>query len=238
MSSSPSHRHLLAVLFSLLLGGCFGDVSSYMKQAQGPARASVVGINKVKESGLSSGTFNPATKSAQMLSVDDTSEISGAAVTFPPGALAISVDITMQEGAAIATPALAGSLSIASGFQSTGVAVAITANQNLDAVKPFSVAIPLPTTAANLSLADLYENLVVTYVVTVAATGETRVGVIPVTSLRIENGKVAFETNYFGVFQAALTVEKIKEEIKSATTVLTVQTKAEQKAEQKALLPL
>lgn len=219
-----SHTTLMSLLISTL-AGCFGEQSILRQDSRANLSTS---IESSFESGVTSGAFDPKLTQTQSLTVNE-GDLAGSEARFPANALSISTQISIQEGLPIATSALAGSLSITAGFKATATPVAVTSSEKVDAVSPFIIAIPMPQTSGALRLfADAFENLVVTYVINVAATGETRIGTIPREALKIEKNKVAFETYYFGVYQAAITVERVTEERKATTTSFTVAAKSKQ----------
>jgi hypothetical protein len=146
-------------------------------------------------------------------------------VAFPPGSLTISTEIILQAGSDIATPATASSLNI-DGFTDAGSAVVVSSSTPVDAVSPFVIRLPLPSTG--LRLADDYETLVVVY--KVQKVGDERIvqGVLPRSELLIENGQVSFATQFFGSFQVAYTAKAVDETTEVETTT-PIQTKIEEK---------
>ncbi len=224
--SRPSCLIRLEVLFAaylLLLTSCFNKNDTLVK------RTSIVMMERATENGVTTGTYNPASTVNQTLVVNE-GVMSGSRATFQPGALAVSTKISIQEGVDIATPALAGNLAVANGFKASGPAVAVTAAQDVDPIKPFTIAIPLPSSTPKLFFADAYEKLVVTYAIKIAETGETLTGIMPRSALTLTDTHVKFDTLHFGVFQAALTFDSIKDELKAGSAVITVQTKVSQKS--------
>src|SRR5689334_8672104 len=103
-------------LSMLLFAGCLKG-PSFMKQA-GPAdsrRATLkpVYVASIEQAdGSTSGSLSAASNTTQILKASEASAISGAAVEFPPGSLAIDTEITMKAGATVASPETLKSLEL------------------------------------------------------------------------------------------------------------------------------
>ncbi|MGE4208552.1 MAG: hypothetical protein AB7F87_05265, partial [Oligoflexales bacterium] len=213
----------LLTLFTLMfaLGGCYGG-PGFLKQS-GSAQPASVSV-KTSETGVVSGTVDPDSKLSQV--IDAPVEGDETSVSFPPGALDVGTDILIQSGSDIATPALADELDI-DGFSSPGGAVVVSSTTPVDATIPFTISLPIPE-GASLMLADPYQYLVVVFKITKVGEKQTTAGIIPREELVIGNGKVEFQTMYFGVFQPSFT-QKIVETPVEVATVLPIQTKIEEK---------
>lgn len=162
--------------------------------------------------------LDPNSTAIQLVQAPSTGEIAGTEVAFPPGSLAIATEVTIQEGAQLGDETTLAALDIGSGLTSSGASVSITSSESIDASQPFTVSLPLPATAG-LVEAD-YNNLVVLYKVSKVSEGSDFYGVFPRDMLSIVDGKVKFETSFFGTFQAVITqtlvtvaVEKAADEV-------------------------
>jgi len=71
--------------------------------------------------------------------------LSGISVSFPPGSLAISTDINVQEAVTIATPNTAAALGITGTITGVGASVAIQPSVIADPVNAFTVALQIPS---------------------------------------------------------------------------------------------
>ncbi len=151
--------------------------------------------------------------------------LSGISVSFPPGSLAISTDINVQEAVTIATPNTAAALGISGAITGVGASVAIQPSVVADPVNAFTVALQIPS-ASSLRLAGNSANLVAIYKVNVYAKNKILDGVIPLSSLTVEGDKVKFSSRYFGAFQLAYTDTLVTAATEVETTV-PVQSKVE-----------
>ena len=151
--------------------------------------------------------------------------LSGISVSFPPGSLAISTDINVQEAVTIATPNTAAALGITGTITGVGASVAIQPSVIADPVNAFTVALQIPS-ASSLRLAGNSANLVAIYKVNVYAKNKILDGVIPLSALTVEGDKVKFSSRYFGAFQLAYTDTLVTTATEVETTV-PVQSKVE-----------
>jgi len=151
--------------------------------------------------------------------------LSGISVSFPPGSLAISTDINVQEAVTIATPNTAAALGITGTITGVGASVAIQPSVIADPVNAFTVALQIPS-ASSLRLAGNSANLVAIYKVNVYAKNKILDGVIPLSALTVEGDKVKFSSRYFGAFQLAYTYTLVTTATDVETTV-PVQSKVE-----------
>jgi hypothetical protein len=149
------------------------------------------------------------------------SAIAGTAIGFPPGSIAISTNITIEEGAALASDSFNSEIGIDDSVTVSAAAptVVIQSEVLMDAASPFTIAI---TVGSSLALQDV-TNYAVLYNVYVAAQGKNVIGVIPTTDIAIKDGKVTFETIYFGAYQLVKTSAPIdqKKEIATERAIVT-----------------
>lgn len=156
----------------------------------------------IEEGGVVTRALNPDAKITQAIMGASGSEIESTKVTFPPGSINIAMKISLEEASPIATPATVGQFDLNSVFVSAGKAVGVTSDVATDAVNPFTIALPVPTSA--LHLEDPLDKLAIVFKIKVAATGEIKTGIVPRNELTVANGFVNIETMYFGVYQAVL----------------------------------
>ncbi len=185
----------------------------------------------VEEQGVVTRVMNPDAKITQAIVGASGSAVETAKATFPPGTINIAMKVSLEEASSIATAATVGQFDLNNSFRGAGVAVGVTSNVNADAVKPFTIALSVPTTT--LHLVDPLEKLVVVYKVKVAATGEIKAGIIPRQELTVTNGFVNIETLYFGVYQAVLMESLVETRLEAS-----VSQPLQMKREEKSLPPL
>ncbi|MGE0173311.1 MAG: DUF1566 domain-containing protein [Oligoflexales bacterium] len=212
---------LTFIVFLFALVGCYGG-PGFLKQS-GTAQPMAVSAT-TSSTGVVSASVDPNSKLTQV--VQAPLEEGDTAVSFPPGALNVGTDILVQSGSNIATPSLADDLDI-DGFSSAGGAVVVSSSTAVDATNPFTISLPIPG-GASLALADPYEFLVVVYKITKVGESQTTAGIIPREEIVIANGKLEFQTMYFGVFQPSFTQTIVEAPVEVVTTE-PIQTKIEEK---------
>jgi hypothetical protein len=176
------------------------------------------------DGGVTSGAFSAASSATQVMTVDD-GAISGSAVAFPPGALAIDTTVLLQEGASIANSNTAAQLGIGS-LSASGAALVVSSSTPMNASTPFTLNIGR---SSGSSLALNEPNLVVVYLVYDAEKKTFISGVIPSSQLKITAESVAVSTIYFGSYQVATTVTMIAKatSVPTVTPILTKNAAAE-----------
>ena len=224
------------ILLAFCLTGCVKS-SGFMKSKGGAIGANADGIRaqvQADKGGVLTAVISANTSLAQTVNASTSdSSISRASVTFPPGSLAISTSVTIEQGAALAAPAFASELGLdsANSVSSAGTAIVISAAQNVNAVTPFTIAVPLGDGAG---LADTDPNLlVVIYRCWHADTNTVVMGVIPHSELTIKANTLEFSTKFFGQYQAAYTTQPVTTRVKATSTVQPLTKVAE-----KALTPI
>ncbi|MCX6109571.1 MAG: hypothetical protein NTZ90_08220 [Proteobacteria bacterium] len=209
------------ILLAFCLTGCIKS-SGFMKSKGGAIGANADGIRaqvQADKGGVLTAVISANTSLAQTVNASTSdSSISHASVTFPPGSLAISTSVTIEQGAALAAPAFASELGLdsANSVSSAGTAIVISAAQNVNAVTPFTIAVPLGDGAG---LADTDPNLlVVIYRCWHADTNTVVMGVIPHSELTIKANTLEFSTKFFGQYQAAYTTQPVTTRVKATSS--------------------
>jgi hypothetical protein len=169
--------------------------------------------------GAATGLVAPSSDVTQVVKASSNSGISGVAVEFPPGAVAIATEITVAPGENIASNAVVSQLQIANEVTSAGTPVAVTSSVPMDTAVAFTIALPIPDDSA-MALADPLAKLVVLYRI-VTADGSDLTGVITRGKIDIKDGYARIATRFFGTYQAILTKELVVEakELPSAEVV-------------------
>jgi hypothetical protein len=145
----------------------------------------------------------PSSNATQVVPAAENSTIAGSTVEFPPGAVAIATEITIQPGANIATPAVAQELKLGNQVASAAAAVTVSSSTPMDTAQAFTVSIPIPDdTALRLVGDDPFERLVVLYRVQDVGAGSEKVGYVTRSKLEVVNGFAKLQSRHFGTFQA------------------------------------
>lgn len=171
-------------------------------------------VSTTESEGAVTGAFAKGSTDTQVMNASASSAIAGSSVAFPPGALAVDVSVTMEQGVTLGSASLESTLGVNAGTLSeAGPAVVITSDPKTNAVTPFNVSLTV-TQAAGL-LGGTY---VVVFKSYDADTGNLTVGVIPTVTTGGDGKTITFSTKKFGAFQAFLTTEVIAAVIEKATT--------------------
>lgn len=209
-------RSAVYLICALSTSSCFKGPKLF-EQEKGSMPVGVVQGVTGSDPNTVSATLDPNSKVTQTLTVPSSSELSGTSVSFPPGSLGISLDITITTGLAIATSTSKDTL----GFDedvSISVAsapVAILASKSTDLAKPFSLSLSIMNgSSLALSAGQFYA---VFYMVEKASEGANFVGVIPTNKIRVEGGFAVFEASHFGTYQLAVMSAPVADVVESET---------------------
>lgn len=151
------------------------------------------------------------------------SAISGSSIMIQPGALTIDTQISIEPGQDITTTSVTDNLGLeTTQISSASGAIVVKSAVEMDAQKPLILRLPINSgQLAGLSLAtdqDL-ERLIVIYKIKSAQDGSLKMGIIPRSSLTIEDNFVIFESDHFGLFQLAYIDRKIEKKLEVETKV-------------------
>lgn len=217
----------LMLCFSFFLVQCSkDDDSSSGEIAKGNVTTTEGSSGEIK----SSFSAN-ATETQEVEVTKAGSALKGTSVSMAPGTLAISSDITIEEGGDIADSTALSDLQLGSSAETVakvGPSVVISSSEKIDASQPFTLAIPVTSTALALAATcSTGKNLVVFSRVTKVTEGSGLfTGVIPTSELTEKDGKVSFKTQYFGAYQAACVSVEVTEK-KEVTTAVPIVKKAQ-----------
>jgi hypothetical protein len=162
-----------------------------------------------EESGAATGLVAPSPDVTQVVQASANSAISGVAVEFPPGAVAIATEITVAPGENIASNEVVTQLQIANEVTAAATPVAVTSSVPMDTAVAFTIALPIPDDGG-MALADPLSKLVVLYRI-VTADGKDLTGVITRGKIDIKDGYARISTRFFGTYQAIITKELVVE---------------------------
>ncbi len=188
----------------------------------------IVAEVKSDENGVLTAKISSGSKTSQLVSASENSGIKGSAVQFPPGALSIDTDISIEEGSSLATSSSTEELGIGdNALTPASSAVVLTSSTEADAVSPFALSIPM-LDGMGLTIMST-DNLIVMYKIKkYKEGGKIVLGIMTKSQLTIAENKVTFSTQYFGSYQVVLTDTPITE-AKQAESVKPIETKIEDK---------
>lgn len=231
-------RCLAAALALSIASGC--DVSSLVKMPGAgsstkglPASAKITPLS-VQAGGSFSGRFDPSSKVAQSFAVtDSTSDLAGMELVFSPGSLAVPTIISLNPSNSLVSSALASEFGAdaTTEIESVSSAITLSSSEKIDALNPFSLAIPVASSA--LRLAADSSKFIIVYRIYVAETGKYKVGYYSQKDISVETTAggflVKFFTSNFGSFQVATSSELAAKDSASAETTIPVTSKAVEK---------
>jgi hypothetical protein len=148
-------------------------------------------------------------------------ELSGSYAEFPPGALAVTTDVSIQEGADLNDANLLEELGLdGSAVTTGGKALVVSPSVEADAQKPFTLAVTLNSqstlTTQTGSLAILYKSY------RYSEGGKLYVGIIPPSEVTSNGGAAVFKTSYWGSYQpiyTTLDVSKVEPKVTESQIV-------------------
>lgn len=149
--------------------------------------------------------------------------IAGSAIAMPPGALSISVSVTIGQGETLASSQMSQQLGMTSNTATAaGPAVSFVPSESIMASSPFSLSIPISrSTGLGLNAAgSLDPNLVVVmfkWMKVEDGKPSYEVGMLPPKELIVSKTAVQFQTRMFGTFQIATLQQPIRDRIKQPT---------------------
>lgn len=219
------------LLPSFLLSSCL-DGPGFFKQDSSVTSPAIEVVPDFEEDGIIKAKVDANSNITQLVSASSDSEVSGSSISLPPGSLAVATEITLEEGTNLATASMSTELGLSNNSLSgASNPLVITSSEEIDAVQPFTLAIPI---GLELNLAESLDNLAVLYKVKKMDQGGKMVsGVYPKNKIEIKDGAAYFETKYFGSYQLVYTetvIEKEKE-VETDTPILT-------KAVEKKMTPI
>ncbi len=220
--SKRGHRDLkraaLSLAFGLSLGACSeSSVTSTRGKAQSTRLAQSASTTDTK----SVSSYDPNSTTETYITGPNGS-LKGSSVTLPPGALAISVDLVMEESVPLGDTSMMSSLNINSNVKVTPVGSGLIVRPSEAADLTGRLTISLPIGGASLRLSEdgsLLLQGAKTYAVFYKQyfSGSLQDGVIPTKDLRLgENKTIQFE-GFFGVYWLAEVSTPIEERIEVAT---------------------
>ncbi len=171
-------------------------------------------------------TYDPNSKVETTLQAPS-GALAGAKITVPAGALAVAVDLVVEESIPMAETSVVTTLGIREDIdiKPVGSGMIIRPSQNVDLTRPLTLAMPInPVSGLKSWLRRTFlandEHYAVFYKSMIE--GELRAGVIPSSSLRkTEDGQIQFE-GYFGAFWLCQVSVPIEEKIEAKTDEPTV----------------
>ncbi len=148
-------------------------------------------------------------KTRQIIEGDKDSNLSGGSISFPPGSIAVSSNVSFTSGANIATDSTANSLGIAGGFVSSGISASISADDATTLENPYSLQLPIPS-GASLIGRDLSKLAIISRYRKHRDSGHY-LGLYRRDELTVKDDKVILRASYFGTYQVVFTKTKVEE---------------------------
>lgn len=201
------------------MSACLSGPGFFKQDGNGPPPQTFLEVENLGKGGVKATVLADTTQT-QVIRPTQGSGVEHSEVAFPPGSLAVDSAVTVEKGAPIVSDTTAQKLGMDNGnkLASNQSAVLVQSEKKQNAAKPFTIALETPKSENELGLKEgAYE--VVVYKVEDAETGALELGLVPTDALTYKANKVVVETTRFGVFQAALSGEKIESLVKTETTV-------------------
>lgn len=188
----------LALLFGAFLVSCEKKLE---KNTFSDRQSSIVNNRELKGGKITS-TLYPVSDKAQIISGNGSKELSSVSIEFPPGALKIPTDITLEEGIPTKIKDVQNDLKFSDKetIESKGKPVVVTSSSSEDLIVPMVISINIPNSTA-LKLAEGSLNYVIRYQIFKNSDKKSYSGFIPTKELDINESLVKFSTKYFGKFE-------------------------------------
>lgn len=154
------------------------------------------------DGGVTYGVVDTSGERVQVMEGGAGTAISGSEVSFPPGSLSISTEISIQEGTDLYADGSAEELGLgADDISSAGTPLFVDSKASVDPVQPFGITIPV-SGSGNLALVAAERKLGILYkIIKYSEGGKYYLGIIPPDQVTKDNGKLNFATSFFGSFQ-------------------------------------
>ncbi|MGE0173257.1 MAG: hypothetical protein AB7T49_10740 [Oligoflexales bacterium] len=224
-------RLLTAALVLPFLSSCFNSIFDSAGKVSGTAAVKSVAPTQI-EDGRVTAEIDFESTATQTIEAGSDVDLAGTSVSFPPGALSVSTGITIEKSASLEDTVLNELDLTGNSVEVAGSGVIIRPTESkAAAMQPFTIQLPVPSASLRLQGSAL-ENLAILYHVWDTEGSKLVGGILPFSSLRIENGVVAFDTRFFGAYQVIIMaiqiaekVEKpVEEPIRNASNVTVVST--------------
>lgn len=203
-----SKKYFLAIAFtSMLLAAC----ESKVEDLETTRLTSNVAVTE--SNGVVTGTISSTATTDQIMVASASSDIADSAVTFPPGALSVSTELSLGKASEKSTAVLS-ELGVSDGAPATDPVYAGPVSGTPPALgQPLTIQLPLPLDDMNLADSDT-SKLILVYVIYVK--GSWKSGMIPLTAANLEGTFVKQELPGLGYFQVVyLNSAKAKKEVDS-----------------------
>lgn len=200
-------RHLLGLGLVFALVACGGSGKLKRLDRKQPNLAFPAGESapvKADVDGVLTASLDPNAATTQVVKASGDSPISNASLAFPPGALAIAVDITIKAGSESFSGDLATELGLEGESAVIGgsVPVQIDASQVVSLAQPFVLAMDLPVQSGLQSAG--FDNLALIYQIRNEAEGRLESGLVPRDELTVQDGQALYSSFHFGWFRLVL----------------------------------
>lgn len=216
---------LLSILLIAAPLACKGKGKSSTQGGAAPSGASSTSTtqatisipSKAGADGSYRASIDSTSGATQTIALED-GALAGAAISFPPGSLAVATEIIVQESAPLTTPDVVKELGIAEGsLAPASSALIIEPKDAVDPSQPFQVSLVLNDSATLALNFDPSHVGVLFNVKSYATGGSNRLGLIPPSQLSFDGNVVIFSSAWFGAFQLVISDTPIEAPIEVPT---------------------
>jgi len=220
------------LVYTLVLSGCW-DGASFLKQQGQESSADqqqIAASVTSDQDGVLTAALSADAKTTQIVKASASSAIASTVVSFPPGSVAIATNVTIQEGASLATSLTATDtgLDSATHVDAASAAIVVAATAGVDAAKPFTIALSLSGASLTESIPDGKYLAVLFKVQRFDAGGQYFSGVLAPSDYQIVGNQVIITTKYFGVYQVVYLDKPVVNATAVVSSVQAITTKAQE----------
>jgi hypothetical protein len=201
---------LAAVGVAVIVSSC--DPLGYFGKGKAAKEIGVKNVAVIEENGVSTGDFEAGSLETQRMSAASDSEIAGAYIDMPPGALAVNTKVSLEEGSPLTNLDTLDELGLGdSDATSAGSTVLVTPEKGIDPDKPFTLAVNF--SGASLTLQDAKQGQLAIIFKGIIYNENQKyvVGVIPPSQVKIKGNQLVFSATYWGSYQAIRTTADLNQ---------------------------
>jgi len=190
-----------------------------------------------KKDGSATGTFRSGSAKNSIMMAAKGTDLEGAGVMVPAGALAEDLEIALMVGPSLSDPSIYQALKIDAGtVMASGVSVAFVPTKTTVAIAaPIQIQLPIPQLEAAALLEGDSSTLVVMFHTLNVARQLGRIGAMPLSAVALTNKTAQFMAEEFGVFQivrlSAPILEKVSIDVSYMPSVERISYSADEKSE-------
>jgi|GEM_PF-3172502 len=198
----------LGALVSVATTGCLQGPQFMQSRGNASALESKFVVDTTENAGDVTGMIQAAMNRYQTLNAAAGSDVDGASVVFPPGALSVDADVIVGAGSDAASADVLAQVGLDSTVASgVGSSLYVSTTAKTDPVLPMTLSLPLPASSGLVGYAKALfldqdtTRYAISFVAERKATGETFVGFIPNREITFVDGKAQFATSNWGSYR-------------------------------------